>query len=63
MGYAIGARPIGVYVVQGDKVTWRPAVDLVRVILAGQAALLGLIVGVVVLRRRTARTGRKACAR
>ncbi len=55
MGYALSARPIGVYVVHGDTVTWRPAVDVARVVLAGQTVLLGLIVGVVTLRRRIAR--------
>ncbi len=42
-GLALAAHPMGVYVVRHGKVTWRPAVDVNKVILGGQ------IVGVVAL--------------
>lgn len=35
-GFAARVKPLGVYVVQEDGVTWRPALDLNRVILGGQ---------------------------
>jgi len=35
-GYGFRASPAGVYVIKGDQVTWRPAVDVNRVILGGQ---------------------------
>jgi uncharacterized spore protein YtfJ len=35
-GFALAARPVGVYVINGDKVRWEPAVDLTRVIVGGQ---------------------------
>lgn len=35
-GFAARVKPLGVYVVQDDGVTWRPALDLNRVILGGQ---------------------------
>jgi uncharacterized spore protein YtfJ len=35
-GFGLRARPLGVYVVRGEEVTWRPAVDVNRMILGGQ---------------------------
>lgn len=57
MGYAVTARPLGVYVVDGHEVTWRPATDMGRVVLARQVTL---IVGLVALFRLLSR---KAAAR
>jgi uncharacterized spore protein YtfJ len=42
-GLGLTARPVGVYVIDGEKVTWSPAVDVTKVILGGQ------IVGIVAL--------------
>lgn len=42
-GYGVSARPAGVYVIRGDQVTWRPAIDVNRTIFMGQ------IVGIVFL--------------
>jgi len=54
-GFGMNARPIGAYVIRGDEVEWRPAVDLTRVILFGQLiALVALL---------TARSVVKALAR
>jgi uncharacterized spore protein YtfJ len=39
-GYGLRARPVGAFVVRGDRVSWQPAFDLNRVILGCQ--LLGL---------------------
>lgn len=35
-GFTIRAKPLGVYVVREGEVSWRPALDLNRVILGGQ---------------------------
>lgn len=35
-GFGVSVRALGVYVVRGDDVLWRPALDLNRVILGGQ---------------------------
>ncbi|NUR98134.1 MAG: hypothetical protein HOV67_23130 [Kribbellaceae bacterium] len=40
-GLGLSARPVGVYVIGNDKVTWSPAVDVTRVILGGQ--LVGIV--------------------
>lgn len=47
-GFAVRVKPVGVYVISGTEVTWKPALDLNRVILGGQAvgAVVGTAVGV-----------------
>ena len=43
-GFGVNARPAGAYVIRGDEVDWRPAIDVNRLILGAQliavAALL-----------------------
>jgi len=38
-GFGIGARPVGVYVIKDGEVSWRPAIDPVRVAFVVVAAL------------------------
>jgi uncharacterized spore protein YtfJ len=63
-GLMQSARPVGALVVKGSEVSWRPAVDVNRIILGGQVVA---IVGLMVLRsflksrkRRTAKVARTA---
>jgi uncharacterized spore protein YtfJ len=42
-GFGVAAKPAGVYVIKGDDVTWRPAVDVNRVILGGQIVAIVLL--------------------
>jgi hypothetical protein len=35
-GFAVHAAPVGVFAVHGDRVQWKPAVNVNRVILGGQ---------------------------
>ena len=35
-GFGLHATPKGAWVVEGDKVTWKPAVDVNRIVLGGQ---------------------------
>jgi uncharacterized spore protein YtfJ len=42
-GFGLGAKPVGVYVIKGGQVSWRPAVDPVRVALVVVAALALLL--------------------
>jgi uncharacterized spore protein YtfJ len=42
-GFGLGARPVGVYVIKDGQVSWRPAVDPVRVALVVVAALALLL--------------------
>ncbi|MDB5066543.1 MAG: hypothetical protein JWM18_2977 [Chloroflexi bacterium] len=51
-GFALEARPVGVYVVRDGEVSWRPAVDVTRIALGGQlVAIVALLVARSVIRR------------
>lgn len=52
-GYGVVARPVGVYVIRGDRVDWKPAIDITRVSIGGMmlAAVFALAVRSVLLRR------------
>lgn len=52
MGFAVTARPLGVYVVKGGEVCWQPALDVLRLVLVSEAAVL---VGLLLVRRALAR--------
>ena len=53
-GFGGGGRPVGAYVIQDGHVSWRPAVDVNRVI------TLGGIILIVLLRLASKRQRRKA---
>jgi len=42
-GFGVSARPVGVYRIRGEEVTWMPAVDATRI------AVLGEVVAIVAL--------------
>lgn len=57
-GLGVSAKALGVYVIQGDKVTWRPAVDVNKVILGAQlVAATGLLVARAIIKARESRRG------
>jgi uncharacterized spore protein YtfJ len=35
-GFGLSARPVGAFVLRGDELTWRPVVDVNRIVLGGQ---------------------------
>jgi uncharacterized spore protein YtfJ len=39
-GFGINARPVGAYLIRGDELAWRPAVDLNKVIVGGQVVAI-----------------------
>jgi hypothetical protein len=50
------ARPAGAFVIRGDDVAWRPAIDVNRVIIGGQiVAVVALLVVRSIARARAAR--------
>ena len=54
-GFGLSAKPVGAYVIKGDEVSWRPAVDVNRVILGAQlVALVALLVARSIVRSRPA---------
>ena len=51
-GLGVVARPVGVFVVNGERVQWEPAIDITRIVVGGQ---LVAIAALLVLRRLIAR--------
>ena len=51
-GFGMSGRPSGVFVLRGDEVSWKPAVDVNRIILGGQFVAMAalLLIGSLVLR-------------
>ena len=45
-GFGVVATPKGAWVIEGDKVTWKPAVDVNRVIMGGQIVAFAVIMTV-----------------
>ena len=39
-GFGMSARPVGAFLIQGNDLTWRPAVDVNRVVLGAQVVAL-----------------------
>ena len=42
-GFGMTARPVGAFVIRGDEMTWRPAVDVNRIILGGQIVAIAAL--------------------
>jgi len=53
-GFGLIARPVGAYVIRGDQVEWRPAIDITRLASAGAAvaALAILTIRTAIKKRR-----------
>jgi uncharacterized spore protein YtfJ len=39
-GFGVTARPAGAFIIQGGELSWRPAVDVNRIILGGQVVVV-----------------------
>jgi uncharacterized spore protein YtfJ len=58
-GFGISARAAGAYVIRDGTVTWRPALDLTRVILGGQVVVLVAILAIRGVLKARAKARRK----
>ena len=53
-GFGLNARPAGAFVIKGDEVEWRPAVDINKVIAGGQlVAVAALLLARTIIKART----------
>jgi uncharacterized spore protein YtfJ len=53
-GFGVQAKPAGAFVIHGDDVQWRPAIDVNKIILGGQLiAAAGLLLAITVVRARS----------
>jgi uncharacterized spore protein YtfJ len=48
VGFGVNAKPVGAFVIRGEDVTWRPAIDVNRLILGGQ--IFSLVVTLFLIR-------------
>jgi uncharacterized spore protein YtfJ len=39
-GFALTARPVGAFIIRGGELSWRPAVDVNRIVLGGQVVVI-----------------------
>jgi uncharacterized spore protein YtfJ len=39
-GFGLSARPVGAFVIRGEEITWRPAVDVNRMVLGTQVVAI-----------------------
>ena len=39
-GFGVNARPVGAFIIREGELSWRPAVDVNRIILGGQAVVI-----------------------
>jgi uncharacterized spore protein YtfJ len=57
-GFGLSARPVGAYLIRGDEVTWRPAVDLNRIVLGSQIVAIVALLTIRALVEARAKAGR-----
>jgi uncharacterized spore protein YtfJ len=57
-GFGLTARPVGVYVIKGDQVSFQPAFDLNRAILGGQLVGVALFLSLRAVTKSRAKTKR-----
>ena len=39
-GFGVTARPVGAFIIRGGELSWRPAVDVNRIVLGGQVVVI-----------------------
>ena len=55
-GFGLGAKPVGVYVIKDGDVSWKPAVDVNKIIGSASTALIAVLLFVrSILKRRAKR--------
>ena len=53
-GFGINARPVGAFLIRGDEMTWKPTIDLNRIVLGGQiVAIVALLTIRSIVKART----------
>ena len=57
-GFGVNARPVGAFIIRGGELSWRPAVDVNRIILGGQAvAIVALLTVRAIIKARAEARG------
>jgi uncharacterized spore protein YtfJ len=57
-GFGVNARPVGAFIIRGGELSWRPAVDVNRIILGGQVvAVVALLTVRAIIKARAKAKG------
>ncbi len=57
-GFGVNARPVGAFIIRGGELSWRPAVDVNRIVLGGQVvAIVALLTIRAIIKARTKARG------
>jgi uncharacterized spore protein YtfJ len=59
-GFGLSARPVGAFLIQGDDVTWRPAVDINRIVLGSQVVAIVALLTIRTVIKARAKAERRA---
>ena len=57
-GFGMTARPVGAFIIRGGELSWRPAVDVNRIVLGGQVVAVVALLTVRAIIRSRARAKR-----
>jgi uncharacterized spore protein YtfJ len=57
-GFGLAARPVGAFLIRGDEVTWRAAVDLNRIVLGAQVVAIVALLTIRTIVKTRAKTRR-----
>jgi uncharacterized spore protein YtfJ len=57
-GFGINARPVGAFLIRGDEMTWKPSVDLNRIVLGGQVVAIVALLTIRAIVKARAKAGR-----
>ena len=55
-GFGLKVRPVGMYVIRGDQVSFQPAVDVTRIVLGGQLVIVVALLAIRSIVRSRARS-------
>lgn len=61
-GFGVNARPIGAFLVRGEEMTWRPAIDVNKVVLGAQIVAIVALLTIRAIVKVRAKTKVKALA-
>lgn len=61
-GFGVNARPVGAFLVRNDEMTWRPAIDVNKVVLGGQIVAIVALLTIRAIVKVRAKTKIKALA-
>ncbi|HEX2419114.1 MAG TPA: spore germination protein GerW family protein [Micromonosporaceae bacterium] len=57
-GFGMNARPVGAFMIRGNELTWRPALDVTRIILGAQVVAVVALLAVRAIAKARAKAAR-----